>query len=168
NIEFISTAPDIRNTMENLLRDLPEHEFVLWCIDDRFPISIFEPSVLRAVLDFVSHAPSDVDSIKLTDLRVEGIQGKLDRRLFSLRRSLRRMRSESQPVANDKTWREREEDTARTPAFEIAGQHFFRQLGSPKNGFYMPQFTTPAFLKRFFFAPALPQQYGIREFHHFL
>ena len=32
----------------------------------------------------------------------------------------------------------------------------------------MPQFTTPAFLKRFFLAPALPLNYRIREFHHFL
>jgi hypothetical protein len=32
----------------------------------------------------------------------------------------------------------------------------------------MPQFTTPAFLKRFFFATALPLSYGIREFHNFL
>ena len=32
----------------------------------------------------------------------------------------------------------------------------------------MPQFTTPAFLKRFFFNQTLPQSYGIREFHKFL
>jgi len=168
NVEFISTPPDIRSTVENLLRDLPEHEFVFWCIDDRYPIEIFEPTVLRAVRDFVSHEASDVDSIKLTDLTVEGIQGKLDRRLFSLRRWLRRTRSDSQPVGDDETWRQREEAVAREPAFTLAGQRFFRQLGHPKNGFYMPQFTTPAFLKRFFLAPALPLKYGIREFHHFL
>ena len=168
NVEFIPTAPDIRTTMEDLLRDLPEHELVFWCIDDRYPIEIFEPTVLRAVHDFVSHEARDMDSIKLTDLTVEGVLGKLDRRLFSLRRLPRRTRSDSQPVGSDKTWRQREEDTARTPAFEIAGQPFFRQLGSPKNGFYMPQFTTPAFLKRFFFDPALPSLYGIREFHNFL
>ena len=168
NVEFIPTAPDIRTTMEDLLRDLPEHEFVFWCIDDRYPIDIFDPMVLRAVRDFVSNGASDVDSIKLTDLAVEGIQGKLDRRLFSFRRWLRRTRSDSQPVGSDETWRQREEAVAREPAFTLAGQYFFRQLGHPKNGFYMPQFTTPAFLKRFFLAPALPLKYGIREFQHFL
>ena len=77
NVEFISTPPDIRSTVKSLLCDLPEHEFVFWCIDDRYPIEIFEPTVLRTVRDFASDAPSDIDSIKLTDLTVEGIEGKL-------------------------------------------------------------------------------------------
>jgi hypothetical protein len=174
NVEFISTPPDIRSTVESLLRNLPEREFVFWCIDDRYPIEIFETTVLRTVRDFASDAPKDVDSIKLTDLTVEGIQGKLrmmqgmvERRLPRwLTRSWRRQLS-LRPE-NDKTWRQREEAAAREPAFSLGGQRFFRQLGHPKNGFYMPQFTTPAFLKRFFLAPALPLKYGIREFHHFL
>jgi hypothetical protein len=180
NVEFISTAPDIRSTVESLLCDLPENEFVFWCIDDRYPIEIFEPMVLGAVRDFASGARRDVDSIKLTDLTVEGIEGKLDtsqgminRGPISLLRWLTRrwrlsLRTDTKQAKNDKTWRQREEGMAREPAFRLAGQGFFRQLGHPKNGFYMPQFTTPAFLKRFFLAPALPLKYGIREFHHFL
>ncbi len=168
NVEFISTPPDIRSTVKSLLCDLPEHEFVFWCIDDRYPIEIFEPTVLRAVRDFASDAGGDVDSIKLTDLTVEGIEGKLHTRFpRRWRRQLFR-RPDTQRVENDKTWRQREEGGAREPAFRLAGQGFFRQLGHPKNGFYMPQFTTPAFLKQFFFASALPLKYGIREFHHFL
>ena len=174
NVEFISTPPDIRSTVESLLRNLPEDEFVFWCIDDRYPIEIFETTVLRTVRDFASEVSSDVDSIKLTDLTVEGIQGKLrlmqgmvERRLLRwLTRSWRRQLS-LRPE-NDKTWRQREEAVAREPAFTLGGQRFFRQLGHPKNGFYMPQFTTPAFLKRFFLTPALPLKYGIREFHRFL
>ena len=174
NVEFISTPPDIRSTVESLLCNLPEDEFVFWCIDDRYPIEIFEPTVLRTVRDFALEAPSDVDSIKLTDLTVEGIQGKLrmmqgmvERRLPRwLTRSWRRQLSF--PPENDKTWRQREEAVAREPAFSLGGQRFFRQLGHPKNGFYMPQFTTPAFLKRFFLTPGLPLKYGIREFHRFL
>ena len=158
--------------MKSLLCDLPEHEFVFWCIDDRYPIEIFEPAVLRAVRDFASDAPSDINSIKLTDLTVEGIEGKLNTRFpRRLTRRWRRQlfrRPDTQRVENDKTWRQREEAVAREPAFSLGGQRFFRQLGHPKNGFYMPQFTTPAFLKRFFLTPALPLQYGIREFHHFL
>jgi hypothetical protein len=172
NVEFISTPPDIRSTVKSLLCDLPEHEFVFWCIDDRYPIEIFEPAVLRAVRDFASDAASDVDSIKLTDLTVEGIEGKLDTRFPRwLTRRWRRQfspRPDTQRAENDKTWRQREEGVAREPVFRLAGQGFFRQLGHPKNGFYMPQFTTPAFLKRFFLASALPLKYGIREFHHFL
>ena len=172
NTEFISTPADIRGTVESLLCDLPEHEFVFWCIDDRYPIEIFEPAVLRAVRDFASEAPRNVDSIKLTDLTVEGIEGKLHTRFPRLlmrrwRRQLFR-RPDIQRVENDKTWRQREEGVAREPALRLAGQGFFRQLGHPKNGFYMPQFATPAFLKQFFLASALPLKYGIREFHHFL
>ena len=179
NVEFISTPPDIRSTLESLLCNLPEHEFVFWCIDDRYPIEIFEPTVLRTVRDFASDAPSDIDSIKLTDLTVEGIEGKsnmtrgiVTRRLSRwLRRSWRGQLSphpNAQRAENEKTWRQREEAVAREPAFSLGGQRFFRQLGHPKNGFYMPQFTTPAFLKRFFLTPALPLKYGIREFHRFL
>jgi len=172
NVEFISTPPDIRSTVKSLLCDLPEHEFVFWCIDDRYPIEIFEPAVLRAVRDFASDAGGDVDSIKLTDLTVEGIEGKLHtrfpRRLTRRWRPQLFRRPDTQRVENDKTWRQREEAVAREPAFRLGGQRFFRQLGHPKNGFYMPQFTTPAFLKRFFLTPALPLKYGIREFHRFL
>jgi len=172
NVEFISTPPDIRSTVKSLLCDLPEHEFVFWCIDDRYPIEIFEPAVLRAVRDFASDAGGDVDSIKLTDLTVEGIEGKLHtrfpRRLTRRWRPQLFRRPDTQRVENDKTWRQREEGGAREPSFRLAGQGFFRQLGHPRNGFYMPQFTTPAFLKQFFLASALPLKYGIREFHHFL
>jgi len=174
NVEFISTPPDIRSTVGSLLSNLPEDEFVFWCIDDRYPIEIFEPTVLRTVRDFASEAPSDVDSIKLTDLTVEGIQGKLRMMQGMVKRRLPRWltrswrRQLSLRPENDKTWRQREEAVAREPAFSLGGQRFFRQLGHPKHGFYMPQFTTPAFLKRFFLTPALPLQYGIREFHHFL
>lgn len=171
NVEFISTPPDIRSTVESLLCDLPEHEFVFWCIDDRYPIEIFEPAVLRAVRDFTSDASGDVDSIKLTDLTVEGIEGKLQRFPRRLTRRWRRQlfrHPNTQRAENEKTWRQREEGVAREPAFRLAGQGFFRQLGHPKNGFYMPQFTTPAFLKKFFLASALPLNYGIRDFHHFL
>jgi len=172
NVEFISTPPDIRSTVKSLVCDLPEHEFVFWCIDDRYPIEIFEPAVLRAVRDFASDAGGDVDSIKLTDLTVEGIEGKLHtrfpRRLTRRWRPQLFRRPDTQRVENDKTWRQREEGGAREPSFRLAGQGFFRQLGHPRNGFYMPQFTTPAFLKQFFLASALPLKYGIREFHHFL
>jgi hypothetical protein len=179
NVEFISTPPDIRSTLESLLCNLPEHEFVFWCIDDRYPIEIFEPAVLRAVRDFASDAPGDIDSIKLTDLAVEGIEGKLRMTQGIVTRRLPRWLTRSwrgqlslhpnaQGAENEKTWRQREEAVAREPAFSLGGQRFFRQLGHPKNGFYMPQFTTPAFLKRFFLTPALPLKYGIREFHRFL
>jgi hypothetical protein len=177
NIEFIQTAPDIRNTMENLLRDLPDNEFVFWCIDDRYPIEIFEPAVLGAVYDFVSNEGIDVDSVKLTDLRVDGIEGKIekgfDQQWSSLRQWLKRGRRRffhphCEARVKEKTWRQREEATPGAPAFALAGQDFFRQLGHAKNGFYMPQFIKPALLKRFFFDLTLPRLYGIREFHHFL
>ena len=163
NVEFVRTPPEIRSTMENLLRDLPPDEFIFWCVDDRYPIEIFEPKILQAIRDFVSQEARDIDSIKLTDLAVEGIQGKLNQKTSQRRQSLT-----NASQRQGQTWRQREEGGAREPAFNLAGQDFFRQLGRPKNGFYMPQFTTPGFLRRFFFAPDLPANYRIREFHHFL
>ena len=186
NVEFIPTAPDIRSTMKNLLGSLPEDEFVFWCVDDRYPIEIFDLPVLRAVCDLVSQNPPDVHAIKLTDITVDGIHGQRDRkkgrmarRLTSFRRWLKQPRQDhrlfnSRPPpatkeeARNTGWRQREEALPRAPAFLLAGQRFFRQLGQPKNGFYMPQFTTPSFLKLLFFAPALPLLYDIREFHRFL
>jgi hypothetical protein len=168
NVEFIPTGPDIRSTMENLLRDLPENEFIFWSTSDRYPIEMCDLPVLRAVHDFAAQQPRDIDSIKLTDLTVDGVEGKIgERRRPLLRKWLYQIRRRDQRVG-ETSWRKREEDTARASAFEVADQRFFRQLGNPKNGFYMPQFTTPAFLKKFFFAPALPRTYAIREFHEFL
>lgn len=165
NVEFVPTPSDIRSTMENLLRDLPEQEFVFWCIDDRFPIEIFNVAALWAVFDFVSGQPSNIDSIKLTDLTVEGVQGKIEKsKSIQFLKNFRRTRRSRE----DTNWRQQEEGTTRDPSFALGGQQFFRQLGHPKNGFYMPQFTTPAFLKRFFFASDLPAIYGIRDFHRFL
>ena len=185
NIEFIRTPLDIRSTMENLLRGLQEDEFVFWCVDDRYPIEILNLSVLRAVYDFVAGKPPSVDSIKWTDIRMAGVHRKRNAKKKLLARILAPFRHRSNrapqdnrffsasqsatgPKQEDTAWRQREEAIPRAPAFVLAGQPFFRQLGHPKNGFYMPQFTTPAFLKRFFFAPALPLLYGIREFHRFL
>jgi hypothetical protein len=169
NVEFIQTPSDIRSTMENLLRDLPEDEFIFWCVDDRYPIEIFDLWVLRAAYDFVTGKPATIDSIKWTDIRVAGAHRKGDAKRQLLAHILALFRPPSTEAPDrDTEWRQREEATPRAPAFVLAGQPFFRQLGHLKNGFYMPQFTTPAFLKRFFFAPALPLLYGIREFHHFL
>jgi hypothetical protein len=169
NVEFIHTPSDIRSTMENLLRDVPEDEFIFWCVDDRYPIEILNLAVLRAAYDFVTGKPPNVDSIKWTDIRVAGAHRKRDaeRQLLANILALLRPRAMQAPD-RDTEWRQREEATPRAPAFVLAGQPFFRQLGHPKNGFYMPQFTTPAFLKRFFFGPTLPLLYGIREFHQFL
>jgi len=155
--------------MENLLRDLPEDEFIFWCVDDRYLIEILNLPVLRAAYDFVTGKPPNVDSIKWTDIRVAGAHGKRDAKPQLLAHILALCRRRSmQAPDRDTEWRQREEATPRAPAFVLAGQPFFRQLGHPKNGFYMPQFTTPAFLKRFFVGPTLPLLYGIREFHQFL
>jgi len=40
NIELIQCDKDIRLTMQALLEDIEDNEWVYWCIDDRFPISI--------------------------------------------------------------------------------------------------------------------------------
>ena len=69
-------------------------------------------------------------NVKVTDLTVEGIEGKLHtrfpRRLTRRWRPQLFRRPDTQRVENDKTWRQREEGVAREPAFRLAGQGFFR------------------------------------------
>lgn len=43
-VEFIHSAQDIKSTALTLVEDLPDDEWVYWCIDDKYPISINIPA----------------------------------------------------------------------------------------------------------------------------
>lgn len=66
NIEPIPTPRHIRAAMEGLLRDLPDEEFVFWCIDDRYPIAIYDLATIVAVQQYVEETTCDFDAIRIT------------------------------------------------------------------------------------------------------
>lgn len=54
SIELIQTSPDIKQTLLTLISDLPDDEWVYWCIDDKYPISIAN-KIAAALYQFVSN-----------------------------------------------------------------------------------------------------------------
>jgi hypothetical protein len=66
NIEPISTPRDIRSSMQNLLGGLPDNEFVYWCIDDRYPIAIYDVETIVAVQQYVEDSACALDAIRIT------------------------------------------------------------------------------------------------------
>jgi hypothetical protein len=51
-IEFVKTPPEIRATVLELIRDLPDDEWIYWCVDDKYPIQL--PT--DKVASLISHA----------------------------------------------------------------------------------------------------------------
>lgn len=49
---WIKTGPDFRATVLQLIADLPDEEWIYWCIDDKYPIALQLPDI-RRVLEFV-------------------------------------------------------------------------------------------------------------------
>lgn len=39
-VELIKTTPDIFSTLNNLLQDIDDDEWVYWCMDDRYPVKL--------------------------------------------------------------------------------------------------------------------------------
>jgi len=64
NVELIRTPPDIRRTMFNLLKNIPDEEWVYWCIDDRYPMSI-KKSEINQVCQLVPNLPKQINRVKL-------------------------------------------------------------------------------------------------------
>src|SRR5437764_10740930 len=45
-IEYVKTPPEIRATVLELLRNLPDEEWIYWCVDDKYPFRhVVEKSV---------------------------------------------------------------------------------------------------------------------------
>ena len=67
DVELVRTKSDIKSTMEALLIDIEDEEFVFWAIDDRYPVKLVSPDLLEQILAFVSRSPTDIDGVKLTN-----------------------------------------------------------------------------------------------------
>lgn len=52
--EFVQSSPGIKQTVGVLLADLPDEEWIYWCLDDKYPIRMDVPrisSITRALVD---------------------------------------------------------------------------------------------------------------------
>ncbi|MCK4895137.1 MAG: hypothetical protein KAT07_14275 [Calditrichia bacterium] len=56
--EYIHCSIDIKETVLTLLRDLDDDEWVYWCIDDKYPISLDLPRI-NVVMNWVLNSPPD-------------------------------------------------------------------------------------------------------------
>jgi len=57
------TAEPIRATVLALLRELPDEQWVYWCIDDKYPVRLMQPAVTRIADAVLAGAAEDLDGI---------------------------------------------------------------------------------------------------------
>ncbi len=66
NVTLVDSPSDIRSTMNALLSDISDDEWVFWCIDDRFPIKILDLPLLGAMVEMIESGNLDsLNGIKL-------------------------------------------------------------------------------------------------------
>jgi hypothetical protein len=59
--KYLKTAPEIKATILHLISDLPDGEWIYWCIDDRYPIRLLTDKIER----LLAHA---IQSSKMSGL----------------------------------------------------------------------------------------------------
>jgi len=62
-VEFMPTVPDIRRTVLHLLEDLPDEEWIYWCIDDKYPVILHLETVRTIHSLIVEENPPDASGI---------------------------------------------------------------------------------------------------------
>lgn len=61
--EYIKTPPEIKATVLGLLNDLPDDEWIYWCIDDKFPIELNLPKI-RILAEYLeTENPTDMSCV---------------------------------------------------------------------------------------------------------
>lgn len=70
-VRFVRCAPDVRATMEALLADTDDDEWVFWAIDDRFPVWIDRERFVALFHAVQSGAFGAADGVKLLRWREE-------------------------------------------------------------------------------------------------
>ena len=66
NVELVESPVAIRSTMQVLLNDLDDEEWVYWCIDDRYPIDIKSLELINNIYTAVVNG--DVDQLNAVKL----------------------------------------------------------------------------------------------------
>jgi hypothetical protein len=85
--EFVKTPPEIKATVLTLLQDLPDEDWVYWCIDDKYPIqlnisqietiyqhlSATEYPDISSILYCRTRKMLDLNFVKAVNLKIGGI-----------------------------------------------------------------------------------------------
>ncbi len=66
--EYRRTPPGIRDTVLALLEDLPDDEWVYWCVDDKYPVRLMTEKILELRDDAL--ASPDMDGLMFCRCRV--------------------------------------------------------------------------------------------------
>jgi hypothetical protein len=62
-VELVASKPDVLSTLDALLRDIPDDEWVYWCIDDKFVVHIDSESASYFGHYVTKSAPLDVGGL---------------------------------------------------------------------------------------------------------
>jgi hypothetical protein len=66
NVTLLQSKPDVVSTVSSLLDGIPDQEWVFWCIDDRYPLSIRNAVPLARITNFLeTQGNSELRAVKL-------------------------------------------------------------------------------------------------------
>src|SRR5438270_3656874 len=77
-IELLRTPPEIRPAVLELLRDLPDEEWIYWCVDDKYPVRL----VLDKIVDLMDDALRSSDMDGLLFCRAKALKRRPEETLF--------------------------------------------------------------------------------------
>ncbi len=59
-VEYKKSSPDIKSTLLSLIEDLPDEEWIYWCIDDKYPVKM-DIQKVKELLTFVQkNQPAEI------------------------------------------------------------------------------------------------------------
>jgi len=74
NLSFIKTPKNIKSTMHLLLKNIPDDDFVYWCLDDIYLHALNNPEILNDIYKYIIENPNcEVNSIRLKHIKLKHI-----------------------------------------------------------------------------------------------
>jgi hypothetical protein len=61
--EFVPSLPGIKQTVDALLTDLPDEEWIYWCLDDKYPIDIEISPIASLIRELGDGGPAEVSGV---------------------------------------------------------------------------------------------------------
>ena len=68
-VEFIESPPAIKASVLTLLHDLPDEEWVYWCIDDKYPIQLKINNITNIYHSIINHEIENINAILFCRVR---------------------------------------------------------------------------------------------------
>ena len=53
NIKWVKAGLSVKETMAVLLSEIPDEEFVYWCLDDIYPHKILQPNIFNNMYEYI-------------------------------------------------------------------------------------------------------------------